>query len=124
MEEDKLYKKIGRKYVSVGFQIPDISDGIWIVKSNPGSKRITSLIWKVGDIKRPADVTTHVAIQSMEDDLVDYLNKLGDVSSPEYQEAKKVCGVVQGPINLNNVSASDFITLLLREISKKIEDGR
>lgn len=122
---EKLYRKIGRKYVSVGYEIPDISDGIWMVQSNPGSKRVTSLMWKVGDIKRPVDVTTHAAIQSMENGLLDYLRKLGDVDSPEYQEAKEICGVLLGPINLNNVSPSDFITLLLRQISKKIEeDGK
>lgn len=57
-----VYKKVGRKYVPIGYRIEDnyLNDGIWIVHHKPGSTQITrgdyladsyGLI-KVGDIAK------------------------------------------------------------------------
>jgi len=119
---ETIYKKVGRKYVPVGYNMPDITDGIWIVQSNPHSKSITSLAWKVGDLKRPVDVVTHVALQTMADELIHYIIKLSVKDSPEYQEIKKQFGNwITGPIELYNISTSDFVTLLLRKMATIIE---
>lgn len=119
---DKLYRKVGKKYVSVGYDIPDISDGIWMVQSKPSSKRQTSLVWKVGDLKRPVDVVTHAALQTMEKDICSYIMKLSDENSEEYKEAKEICGgYLMGPIGFTNISPSDIATLFLRRVAINIE---
>lgn len=120
---ERLYRKIGRRYVEYGFGgIPDISDGIWLVQNNSHSKSQSSLLWKVGDIKRPVDVTAHASIQSMERDITNYLMKLSDVNSIEYNEALEICGgYLRGPVHFTNISASDIIMLLLRQIAIKCE---
>jgi hypothetical protein len=119
---ETTYKKVGRKYVSIGYNIPDITDGIWIVQSTPYSKSITSLAWKVGDLKRPVDVVTHATIQTIGDELVQYITKLSQEDSPEFKEITKHYGhYIRGPVGLYNISPSDFITVLLRKIATIIE---
>lgn len=122
---EKVYRKIGKRYIECGYNnIPDISDGIWIVKSNPGIKGQTSLFWKVGNIERPVDVVTHAALQSIEEDLAHYLLKLGDENSKEYQKAKEIsAGYIRGPIGYHNVSAADLCSLFLRRIALHLENG-
>jgi hypothetical protein len=121
---EKLYKKIGKRYVECGYNYPDISDGIWLVQSKPGSKSQQSLLWKVGDIKRPVDVVTHAALQSIEDDLANYLMRLCDETSSEFKEAKEYAGSwLLNPIKFYNISASLLVTLLLRKLSTHLEEG-
>ena len=42
-EDLNVYKKVGRKYVPIGYRIEDnyLNDGIWIVRHKPGSTQIT-----------------------------------------------------------------------------------
>lgn len=122
---EKVYRKIGKRYVECGYNnIPDISDGIWLVRSNPGRKGQTSLFWKVGNIERPVDVVTHAALQSIEEDLAHYLLKLGDENSSEYKEAVELAaGYIKRPISYHNVSAADLCSLFLRRIALHLEDG-
>ena len=123
MDLEKVYRKVGRKYVECGYNnIPDISDGIWIISSKPYSKSYSSLFWKVGDLKRPVDVVTHASLQQMSDDLASYLIKLGDTNSNEYRMAKEKCGgYLQGAVSYCNISASDLCSLFLSEIASKLE---
>jgi len=121
---EKLYKKIGKRYKECGYNTPDISDGIWLVQSKPHSKSQQSLLWKVGDLKRPVDVVTHCAIQSVEEDLANYLMRLGDETSSEFKEAKEYAGSwLLNPIRFYNISASLLVTLLLRKLSTHLEEG-
>lgn len=122
---EKVYRKIGKRYVECGYNnIPDISDGIWIVRSNPGRKGQTSMFWKVGNIERPVDIVTHAALQSIEEDLAHYLLKLGDVNSTEFQEAKEIAGgYLNSSIGYTNISASQLCSLFLRRIALHLEDG-
>lgn len=60
MEELYRKKKNGRYEKVVGYS-NTLQDGIWLVQTKPSSTRISSLMWKVGDLKRVADVTTHAA---------------------------------------------------------------
>lgn len=121
---EKLYrKKENGRYeeATMGYN-HELSDGIWLVQNKPTSTRVSSLFWKVGDLKRVADVTTHAALQAIEDDLIKYLQALQQEDSQEYLEAKEISGgYLRGPIGYTNISASDLCTLLLREIAKKIE---
>jgi hypothetical protein len=117
---EDMYRKLpSGRYEKVGYwNIPDLSDGIWLVQTNPHSRLVSSLIWKVGDLKRPVDIVTHASLQAISDDLASYLMKLGDIDSDEYKEAVEIMGgYIRGPIHFSNVSASDIVSLLIRQIA-------
>jgi hypothetical protein len=115
-------KKNGRYEEVIGYT-ETLSDGIWLVQTKPYSRSLTSLLWKVGDLKRIVDVTTHAALQSYEDDLCDYLMKLTDSNSEEYKDAVETIGSgwIKGPIGYSNISARDLCILFLRQIAINIE---
>ena len=123
---EKLYRKVGKRYKPAGLgSIPDISDGIWMVQTNPTSKRQTSLLWKVGELKRPVDVVTHASLQTMEEDIIKYISKLSDEESEEYKEAKEICGgFLRGPVGFSNISPADLATLFLRRVAINIENEK
>ena len=117
---EDMYRKLpSGRYEKVGYwNVPDLSDGIWLVQSDQSSRRTTSLIWKVGDLKRPVDIVTHASLQAVADNLVNYLMKLGDIDSDEYKEAVEIMGgYIRGPIHFSNISASDIVSLLIRQIA-------
>ena len=102
----------------------DLSDGVWLVQTKPYSRSITSLFWKVGDLKRVADVTTHAALLGFQDQLTTYLSKLTDENSPEYKDAKeRLGGYLYRPVQLGNISTSDLCSLFLRQIAINIENS-
>lgn len=125
MINEKLYKKVGRKYIEVPMpERYDMSDGIWLVQNKSYSKSFESLMWKVGDLKRPVDIVTHASLQTLTDDLGVYLNKICDPNSEEYLDAKKVCGgYLDSPPAYYNISATDLVTLFLRKIALNLEEG-
>jgi hypothetical protein len=117
---EDMYRKLpSGRYEKVGYwNVPDLSDGIWLVQNKPGSKSTTSLIWKVGDLKRPVDIVTHASLHAVADNLVSYLMKLGDVDSDEFKEAVEIMGgYIRGPIHFTNISAHDIVSLLIRQIA-------
>lgn len=125
--KEKLYKKIGKRYVEVSiverFEF-DMGDGIWIVQNKPGCKSISSLVWRVGDLKRPVDIVTYAGLLTLEDKLASYLTKLGDENSDEFKEAKELKGSwINGPIKYYNISANDLVNLFIRKISTHLEQG-
>ena len=121
MEELYRKKKNGRYQKVVGYS-DTLQDGIWLVQTKPSSTRISSLIWKVGDLKRVADVTTHAALQSFDDNLTEYLLKLTDVNSEEYKDAVLQLGSwLKDPIEFNGISPNDLSILILRQIAINIE---
>ena len=85
-----IYRKNSKgRYEECGYDVRhDMQDGIWMVQSKPYSKSTTSLVWKVGDLKRPVDVVTIAALESFTDDLTQYLMKLTEEGSDELKEAK------------------------------------
>lgn len=121
MEELYRKKKNGRYEKVVGYS-DTLPDGIWLVQTKPSSTRISSLIWKVGDLKRVADVTTHAALQSYDDNLTNYLMKLTDVNSEEYKDAVLQLGSwIKDPIDIRGISPNDLSILILRQIAINIE---
>lgn len=117
---EKMYRKLpSGRYEYIGYSgIPDLSDGIWLIQNKPGSKSTSSLVWKVGDLKRPVDIVTHASLQAMSDDLTRYIMKLSDIQSDEYKEAIDIMGgYIRGPIHFSNISASDIVSLLIRQIA-------
>ena len=123
MEELYRKKKNGRYQKVVGYS-DTLQDGIWLVQTKPSSTRISSLIWKVGDLKRIADVTTHAALQSFDDNLTEYLLRLTDVNSEEYKDAVLQLGSwIKDPIEFTGISPNDLSILILRQIAINIEQN-
>jgi hypothetical protein len=124
---DTLYRKVesGKKvkYVKAGYvDIPDLTDGIWMVQNHPYSKQISSLVWKVGDLKNPVDVVSLASLQTMEQDLCDYLQQLGDVNSEAYKDAEKIFGgYIRGAVSFSNISPRDLASLFLRRIAINLD---
>lgn len=123
MEELYRKKKNGRYQKVVGYS-DTLQDGIWLVQTKPSSTRISSLIWKVGDLKRIADVTTHAALQSFDDNLTEYLLRLTDINSEEYKDAVLQLGSwLKDPIEFTGISPNDLSILILRQIAINIEQN-
>lgn len=123
MEELYRKKKNGRYQKVVGYS-DTLQDGIWLVQTKPSSTRISSLIWKVGDLKRVADITTHAALQSFNDNLTEYLLRLTDVNSEEYKDAVLQIGSwIKDPIDIRGISPNDLSILILRQIAINIEQN-
>lgn len=121
---EKLYrKKANGRYeeASIGYT-DNLSDGLWLVQTKPSSRSVTSLFWKVGDLKRVADVTTHAALQGFESELTQYLMRLCDPASEEFRDAQqRLGGYLKRPVGYHNISASDLCSLFLRRIAMEIE---
>jgi len=123
----KLFRKNSKgRYEECGYDVRhDMQDGIWLVQSKPHSKSTTSLVWKVGDLKRPVDVVTIAALQSFESDLAQYLMKLTEEGSEELKEAEKLLGgYPKGAVEYLNISASDLCSLFLRRIAMECEETK
>lgn len=117
---EKLYrKKSNGRYESIGFNdVPDLTDGIWLVQSKPGWKSSSNLIFRIGDVKGLVDITTHAALQAMSNDLALYVSKLQDESSDEFLDAKELLGTwIKGPISISGIASADLSSLLLRRIA-------
>ena len=120
--EELFRKQSNGRYKKVIAYRDILQDGIWVIQSNPSSTSISSLVWKVGDLKRIADITTHAALQSYENDLTNYLVKLTDVNSEEYKNAVIQLGSwIKEPINITGISPRDLSILILRQIAINIE---
>ena len=77
MEEDmNVYKKVGRKYVPIGYRHEDryLTDGLWIVRHKPGCTQMTNAgylaqiygMCKVGE-NVTADLTKMAAMEEYSD---------------------------------------------------------
>jgi hypothetical protein len=122
---EQLFRKNNKgRYEACGYDVQNqISDGLWLVQTKPNSRSLTSLVWKVGDLKRPADVVTIAALQSFESTLVNYLAKLTEEGSEELKEAREILGgCSKGTIGYRNISASDLCSLFLRRLAMECEE--
>jgi hypothetical protein len=124
---EKLYrKKKNGRYESVSFSYHnnELSDGIWMVQTKPGSRSLTSLFWKVGNYERPVDVVTHATMQTLADPLTDHLRELANVESEAYKSLeKRLGGYLGGAVNITNIAVQDLASEILRRISEEIELG-
>jgi hypothetical protein len=121
----ELYRKNSKgRYEKCGFDVENyLSNGIWMIENSPNSRSTTSLVWKVGDLKKPVDVVTIAALQTMESKLVNYLMKLGEEGSEELKEAREMFGgYLKGAVGYVNISASDLCSLFLRRIALECEE--
>jgi hypothetical protein len=122
--QKRYIKNSKGRYEVCGYETgTEISDGLWLVQTKPNSRGITSLVWRVGDLKRPADVVTIAALQSFESTLSNYLVKLTEEGSEELKEAREILGgYFKGVIGYHNISASDLCSLFLRRLAMECEE--
>jgi hypothetical protein len=122
--EARFRKNSKGRYEVCGYETgTEISEGIWLVQLKPNSKSTTSLVWKVGDLKRPVDVVTIAALESFNSELTSYLMKLTEEGSDELKEAQKLLGgYFKGAVGYLNISASDLCSLFLRRIAMECEE--
>jgi hypothetical protein len=97
--EQQLYKKVGRKYIPIGYSdgwVGFPSDGIWIVQSKTRSKS-SECILKIGEL-----TSLHPFIDLF------------------YSYQDKITNYLQSNVNVRIVNRSyhDFVVDLLKEISK------
>ena len=125
---ETLYrKKPNGRYEKVGYtNMPDLSDGIWLVQNALYSKSESSLIWRVGNLKRPVDVATKAAFYSILDEIANYIVKLRDPNSDEYLDAVEHLGSWDNSngegFGVYNIAASDYAMLILNKISEYFEE--
>lgn len=123
---EKLYrKKENGRYEPIGYCAGQtLEDGIWLVQSDPGMTSVTSLLWKVGEVKRPVDVVSFAAITAMTDKVARYLSNLREMDSDQYKEAKELLGgYLTGEIRYYGVSPYDLASLVLRKIAFLVEES-
>lgn len=121
---ETLYrKKENGRYEKATIEFGErLSDGIWLVQNGKHSRSMSSLVWKVGDLKRVTDVVTHSALYSFEQDLTEYLMNLSKEGSEELKDAENLLGgYLRGAVEFYNISASDLCHLFLRRIAINIE---
>lgn len=124
---EEVYKKVVKgkkvKYVPCGYEGHySLPNGIWLVQSGNNCSSMKSLVWKVGDLKRPVDIVTHASLQTMSDRLANYLVKLSDSQSEEYKDALKLCGGYLNTPVVYNITPMDLVSLFIREIAKGLEN--
>jgi hypothetical protein len=108
---------------SVGFY-NDLPDGIWIIQTKKSSKGYTSAAYMAGKIQDPCDLITLASIQSMSDEISQFLIRLTEEDSEEWQDAKETLGgYLQGPVSFYNISPNDLGTLVLRQVAKRIGEN-
>lgn len=123
---EKLYrKKENGRYEPIGYCAGQtLEDGIWLVQSEPGITSMTSLLWKVGEVKRPVDVVSFAAITAMADKIGRYLSNLREKDSEEYKEAENLLGgYLTGEIRYYGISPYDLASLVLRKIAFLVEES-
>lgn len=119
---EKLYKKVGNRYVEAGYNSPDLVDGIWLIQSKEHSRSMTNLVFRVGDLKEPRDVITQGALMSIQDDISSYVLKLTKEDSLEFKNLKsQYAGWVHGPLGVYNISIGDFVSVILNKIAENLE---
>jgi hypothetical protein len=119
---EKIYKKVGNRYVEAGYNSPDLVDGIWLVQSKEHSKSMTNMVFRVGDLKNPRDVITQGALMSIQDDISSYVVKLTKEDTQEFKDLKnQYKGWVHGPLGVYNISIGDFVSVILNRIAENLE---
>lgn len=122
---ETFYRKVGRRYIPAGYNVPDIPDGLyWSQKTEYGRRGTSVNYWAGKNPPQPLDLQKLIATMSNDDKLAKYLMALQDGDSDEYQQAKEnQGGFVRQPLGLLNFSASDLAVCILRFAFEEMEKG-
>ena len=116
---EKLYKKVGRRYVEVGYDIPDISDGFYFTQKTKSGRRTTSVLYWLGkNPKEPVDLDFLADIMQFDDELAKYLTKLCEEDSEEFKELKEG-NYINLPLSFYNISPYHLAQCVLRFLYNK-----
>lgn len=106
----------------IGYNIPDLTDGIWMVRTESHSKSMTSLVWKIGNIPK-ADLNLYASLQKYGDDLSRFILELNDVTSDAYKfYSETSMGWDENSIGFYGISSSELITAILRKLAMLIQE--
>ena len=120
---EQLYRKVGKRYVSAGYNMPDLSDGIWLVQSKPGIKSISSLVYKIGDVKKPINLVTRASLFTLSDGLASFISDLTKGGTPAAEAMKERLGDwVRGDVSISGIAPYDLADEILNFIASKVEE--
>ena len=114
------YIKEGRRYRRVGYNTPDMHDGLYFRESKSNSTRTTSVAYWLGtDPKEPVDVNRLVSTMRLDEELSKYIMAI-QTNSDEFEKLKEDSGgFVKHPVKILNISASELAVNILRFIYNK-----
>lgn len=116
---EKLYRKVGRRYVEVGYDIPDINDGFYFTQKTKSGRRTTSVLYWLGKSpKEPVDLEFLADIMQFDNELAKYLMKLCEEDSEEFKELKESNNIKE-PLKFYNISSYDLAQCVLRFLYNK-----
>lgn len=99
---EKLYrKKENGRYEEIGYDIPDLQEGIWFVQKQPGVRTTKNLDLQFIDLPRPLDLSLLSSLIQHEDFIIEILN---DIGSTHY-------------------SKIDFANAFIKQLYKKIKEN-
>lgn len=118
---EDYYIKVGRKYVRVGYNLPDMHDGLYYREKN----RTTSVAyWHGRHIPQPINIPLLIEIMRKDDKLSKFLYNIQDENSEEFKQMKENSGgYVKEPPKVYNISAQDLSLEILRFIYKCLESS-
>jgi hypothetical protein len=117
---ETLYRKLSNgRYEPAEVEMGDrLPDGLWYIQTKKSSRGFTNLVFRVGDITNPKDITNKVALMPLQDKLAEYLRRLNDSTSEEFLQAKnQLGGFIIGNISILGISMNDLTTLILNKIA-------
>lgn len=120
---ETLYRKLPNgRYATVGTEIGDVlPDGLWYIQTKKSSRGLSNLVFRIGDITQPKDITNQVALMPLQDKVAEYLRRLNDSTSNEFLQAKnQFGGYIIGNINITGISMQDLTTLILNKIADEL----
>ena len=118
---EKLYRKLSNgKYEEVGYNLPDVPNGLFFSQKTKHGRRCTSINYWLGGIDtEPVDLKRLISTMSLDDDLADYINDLEDEHSDEFKKLKENNPNIK-PLRLYNMSKMELAQLILRFLFTKM----
>lgn len=104
------------RYVSVGYNAPNMGDGLYFRQHDKNSTRTTSVAYWVGTgPQEPVDVNRLISLMKLDEGLAGWLNKIQDQNSPEYKQLEADSGgYVKVAPKIYNISMQDLAAGMLR----------
>jgi len=120
---ETYYVKKGRKYIPVGYNVPDMHDGLYLTEKTGYGRRTTSIAYWLGQPKKqPADLQKLIEVMKNDDRLAKYLSKIQDEESVEFKELKiDFGGYIKESPRIYNISTQDLALAVLRFLYNELE---
>lgn len=120
---EKLYKKVGKKYVEVGYNLPDIPDGFYFSQKIKNGTRTTSVnYWLGSNPQEPVELQKLVQVMQHDDALASFLNQIQDKNSDEFKKLNNDCNhKLSEATQILNISTHDLSVAILRFIFKQLK---